>query len=116
MSIVLVLMVLVLNQTMDESAIWTLIKLAGFTYGPLIGIFFFGILTKRQLRNGWVLPTCIFSSLTMAIFWGLSKGGFLIEKGASGILGEYSFGAELIFFNSIVSFLLLFAISKRQLD
>ena len=114
MSIVLVLMVLILNQTMDESAIWTLIKLAGFTYGPLI-VFFFGILTNRQLRNGWVLPTCIFSSLTMAIFWGLS-GGFLIEKGASGILGEYSFGAELIFFNSILAFLLLFAISKRQLD
>ena len=116
MSIVLVLMVLVLNQTMDESAIWTLIKLAGFTYGPLIGIFFFGILTKRQLRNGWVLPICILSSLMMAIFWGLSKGGFLIEKGATGILGEYSFGAELIFFNSILSFLLLLAISKRQLD
>lgn len=113
MSVVLVIVVLALHETMDESAIWTLIKLAGFTYGPLIALFFFGILTKLDLRNKLVLPACIASSVIMALLWMYSAGGKLATP-EIGIFGEYKFGAELIVYNSMLSFLFLLLISKRM--
>jgi Na+/proline symporter len=113
MSGVLVIVVLFLHEAMDESAIWTLIKLAGFTYGPLIALFFFGILTKLDLRNQLVLPACVVSSAIMAILWCFSTGGPLSGE-ELGIFGEYKFGAELIVYNSILSFLFLLIISKKK--
>ena len=58
MSIILVIAIIVLRRTTDDAAIWTLITLAGFTYGPLIGFILFGILTKRNLKDYWVPWIC----------------------------------------------------------
>ena len=60
MSLVLVLVIIILRKTSDDSAIWLLIKLAGFTYGPLIALFFFGILTKRKLLDQYVPFMCVY--------------------------------------------------------
>src|SRR5690606_34180527 len=51
MSAVIILTVIALKYTTDESAIGLLMKFAGFTYGPLIGMFFFGILSKRFVKD-----------------------------------------------------------------
>ena len=108
MSIVLILVVVLLRYTTEDSAIWLLIKLAGFTYGPLIGLFFFGILTKRKLTDTLVPIVCILVGGGMATIWYLASNDMLTW------FGEYKFGAELIIYNALLSFCALFLISKRN--
>ena len=105
MSVVLLITVIILNYTLDESAIWQLIWLAGFTYGPLIGLFFFGILTKHKLYNHLIAVICILSPiLTYFLNLFLSKAY------------EFEFGGSLIIVNALITFLGLFAISKNKLS
>ena len=105
MSIVLVVTIIVLRRSTDDAAIWTLITLAGFTYGPLIGLFFFGILTKRNLKDYWVPWICGFVPVLIGIIWYLNKNGLISW------FGKYQIGAELIIYNAIVSFISLWFIS-----
>ena len=108
MSLVLVLTIIILRRTTDDSAIWTLITLAGFTYGPLIGLFFFGILTKRNLQDNLVPFICFLVPVFLGVVWYLNK------KEVINWFGEYQFGAELIIYNAIISFIALFLISNKK--
>ncbi len=102
MSVVLLITVIILNKTLDESAIWQLIWLAGFTYGPLIGLFFFGIITKLQLRKKLVVLACVLPPVfTYFLNSSLSNQGFEL-------------GGSLIIANSIITFLMLLSISKKR--
>lgn len=101
MSVVLLITVIILNKTLDESAIWQLIWLAGFTYGPLIGLFFFGILTKLVLKANWMVVACVLPPVfTYFINNWLGQIGFEL-------------GGSLIIVNSLLTFLLLFLISMK---
>jgi len=108
MSLILILIIIFLRRFSDDSAIWMLIKLAGFTYGPLIGLFFFGILTKRNLIDKLVPLVSVVVPFIIAIIW--------YEHGQGNVqwLGTYEFGAELIIYNSLISFGSLFLISKSK--
>lgn len=112
MSVVIIQVVFMLKAYTDDSAIGLLMTLAGFTYGPLIGMFFFGILTKYQVSDKYV-PIIAFISMGITFcLWYFSVGGPGVEKGASGLLGEYSFGFELILVNGVISFLGLLLLSS----
>ena len=110
MSFVLVLMIIVLRRTSEDSAIWTLIKLAGFTYGPLIGLFFFGIITKRKLKDVYVPWVCSVVPIILGSIWYLNNN----EK--IDWFGSYQFGAELIVYNAFISFGALWLISYKAKD
>jgi Na+/proline symporter len=108
MSFLLIVIILILRNYSNDSAIWMLIKLAGFTYGPLIGLFFFGIITNRELKDKWVPIISIVVPVIVAMVWyfhGQEKIQFL---------GNYKFGAELIIYNAALSFLGLLLISKSK--
>ena len=107
MSLILVAVIIILRKTSDDSAIWLLIKLAGFTYGPLIALFFFGILTKRNLLDPYVPFMCVSITCILAVIWGLNNYNLISW------FGEYQFGAEIIIYNSLISFALLFLVSKK---
>ncbi len=104
MSVVLFLTVLILNATLDESAIWQLIRLAGFTYGPLIGLFFFGILTKYKLRKQLIILACLVPPVL----------SYFIDKNSVELFNGFKFGGALIILNAIITFLCLFLISEKN--
>ena len=108
MSLVLILIIIFLRKFSNDSAIWMLIKLAGFTYGPLIGLFFFGILTKRNLNDKLVPLISVIVPIIVATIW------YIHGQGKIQWLGTYEFGAELIIYNSFLSFGSLFLISKSK--
>ena len=108
MSFLLVFIILILRNFSDDSAIWMLIKLAGFTYGPLIGLFFFGIITKRSLNDRLVPVVSALVPIVVASLW------YLHGKGSISWFGSYQFGAELIIYNSLLSFLALLLISNSK--
>lgn len=108
MSIVIIITVIILEKTSSTAAIWLLIKLAGFTYGPLIALFFFGIFNKRQL-NDKIVP---FLSVAVPSFLGTIW--YLHSNHLITWFGEYQFGAELIVYNAIISYCCLFLISSKE--
>ena len=109
---IIILSVILLHHLTDESAIGLLMKCAGFTYGPLIGIFFFGILFKSKIKDLAIPFISMIAALITFIIWYYSKGAPGVPKGEPGILGEYQFGFEIIILNSLLTFILLIAVSK----
>ena len=86
----------------DESVIAKLFKLAGFTYGPLLGLFAFGLFTKFKIRDKLVPIISILSVVISIIFDNYSKSWF-----------GFDFGFEILIFNGLLTFIgLTLAIKK----
>ncbi|MEZ4960104.1 MAG: sodium:solute symporter [Saprospiraceae bacterium] len=58
-SLVLMLAILVFKALNNDAVINELFKAAGYTYGPLLGLFTFGMLTKNQIKDKWVIAVCL---------------------------------------------------------
>ena len=86
----------------NASMIMVILKLAGYTYGPLLGLFAFGILTTRTLTDKWVPVVAIGGPVLCA----------LLEFNQGLLLGTYRLGLELLIINGILVFAGLFAISQ----
>ncbi|MCO4813764.1 MAG: sodium:solute symporter [Flavobacteriales bacterium] len=123
MSAVIILTVILLKNTTEDSAIGLLMKFAGFTYGPLIGMFFFGILSKRKMKDVIIPFVCLFSILSTIALWYFSAGApggeevFLTDRAGKvqlGIFGEYKFGFEIILMNALITFGSLFLLSSKD--
>jgi SSS family transporter len=99
---------------MDNKSIVDLIfTIAGFTYGPLLGLFAFGILTKRNVQNYMVPIVCILAPL---ICLGINYGPDIIRYfnpsyAKEKWLGGYAFGHEMLIVNGGLTFLLLYLTS-----
>ena len=114
MSITLVLVIILLERYTSSSAINLVLMFAGFTYGPLIGMFFFGIIFKRSIKDIIVPIICVVSILLTVFFWYYSAGAPGVPKGEPGIFGKYVFGVELIILNSLFTFFGMLLFSKKK--
>jgi Na+/proline symporter len=86
----------------NEAVITMLFKIAGYTYGPLLGMFAFGLYTKRVAMDRLVPIICIISPIICFVLNMNSKDWF-----------EYEFGFELLILNGLLTFLGLLLISKK---
>lgn len=102
-SVLMTLVILVFRIINDDSVVIAIFVAAGYTYGPLLGLFSFGILTNRAVRDRLVPYICILSPF---LCFGLS---YLLEHR----LG-YMMGFELIVANGGITFLLLLFSSKKS--
>lgn len=114
MSIATILTVILLNYTTSSAAIDLVMKFAGFTYGPLIGMFFFGIITKRIIKDKLIPFICAVSIAITFFCWYYSAGAPGIVPNGYGIFGAYKFGFEIIILNAFITFIGIFALSKKQ--
>jgi len=121
-ALVFFLMVLLFKWINDKLIIDFILKFAGITYGPLLGLFAFGILTKRTLNDKLVWAVCIIAPLIAMGVDMLSNPAWYEAKlhmnlGLQGIsdslFNGYKIGNELILINGIFTFLGLWFISKR---
>jgi SSS family transporter len=89
----------------NKSVINIILELAGYTYGPLLGLFAFGIFSRRRLPETWsITAVCL---LTPVICYFLSKY-------SAQWMGGFQIGIELLPINGILTYLGLLMISKRQ--
>jgi Na+/proline symporter len=102
-SALMVITILILHYTLDLSAIDQVIYLAGFTYGPLIGLFLFGLLTKRSVPEWVIVGAALVAPLAT----------WLITDNSMQFIG-FSFGALHIVLNAAITALFLFLASKPQ--
>lgn len=95
---VLFVQVLAFDAFNTGSLLKVVFTLAGYTYGPLLGMFAYGILTSRPARQGWVPYICIASPLLC----------FALDSWAKSHPEGYQFGFELLMLNGLVVFTGLF--------
>ena len=90
-SILLVLVILVFKSINDDSVISALFKVAGYTYGPLLGMYAFGLFTKLSVKDSWVPLVAILSPVACYIIRLYIPFGFelLILNGAITFVGLY---------------------------
>jgi Na+/proline symporter len=117
------LMVMLFKAINDKSIIQFIIKFAGITYGPLLGLFAFGILTQRSLKSAWVGWVCLAGPLLAFGLDLLSNPAYYEAKlhvslGLNGIservFSGYKIGPELILLNGLITFLCLTLISRKK--
>ncbi|MGB0932914.1 MAG: sodium:solute symporter [Lishizhenia sp.] len=102
MTAILFITILLANAFKEENVIGTLFKIAGYTYGPLLGLFFFGILTKRTVKDSFTLLISLFVPTLLV----------LVMQFESTLFGKYKIGYELLGINGFLCFVLLFVVSK----
>lgn len=100
---VLFLAILLFNWISDEAVINQLFVAAGYTYGPLLGLFTFGILTRRQVRDRWVVAVCVAAPVL----------SFLFNRYSAQLFGGFEFGFLILALNGLLTFLGLWVISRR---
>ena len=101
-AVLFLLLVMAFKVADSPSMIGVILKLAGYTYGPLLGLFAFGMLTTRALEQRWVPLVAIGGPVLCA----------LLEYNQAILLGSYRLGLELLIINGILVFGGLFAISR----
>ena len=92
----------------DKSIVDLIFIIAGYTYGPLLGLFSFGILTKRSIQSAKIpiVPiVCILSPLIC----------YLLDRNAATLFGAYKFGNEILIINGAITFSMLYAFSNKKL-
>ncbi len=103
-TVVLFVTIVVFKYTMNASAISGLFTLAGYTYGPLLGLFSFGMMTKRTVRDKYVPAIAILSPIIT----------FVLNKYSQQLFSGYQFGFELLLINGVIMFLGLLVLSDNK--
>ncbi len=97
------IMVIIFKVINDNSMIGLILKLAGFTYGPLLGLFAFGIFTKYKVKDRLVPFVCIAAPVI----------SFFIDKYQETLFGEFKIGLELLIINGLLTFIGLWLIRRK---
>ncbi|MBA09990.1 MAG: sodium:solute symporter [Flavobacteriaceae bacterium] len=103
MSILLVVVIIIFKHVLTTNVIDSLLTVAGYTYGPLLGLFAFGIFTKFSIRDKYVWIVAIISVIITAII-----GNIPSES-----VGGYVVGYELLPINGLLTFIGLVLIRRK---
>ena len=98
------LLVMVFHWAGNPSMIAVILKLASYTYGPLLGLFAFGILTRRAVRDAWVPAIAVAAPLLC----------LALDTWQSAIFGSYQLGLELLALNGALTFAGLWLLGKSR--
>lgn len=102
-SILIFFIILAFSTVSDESVINDIFRAAGYTYGPLLGLFTFGIVTKWDLKDRFVPFVCLLAPLL----------SFVINENSEAWLAGYTFGFEILMLNGLLTFIGLLFVRKK---
>ncbi len=94
--------VMIFKWVNNPSMIGVILKVAAYTYGPLLGLFSFGILTKRKVIDKFVPVVCVLAPVIC----------FFLDRFQKDIFRKYEIGLELLIINGLLTFFGLYLISK----
>lgn len=104
MSLLLIVVIISFKYLLSDNVISSLLKVASYTYGPLLGLFAFGIFTTQRIRDNkvWIIAV-------IAIIF-----SYFINQYSSQWFNGYQFGYELLMVNGLITFLGLYLISYKK--
>jgi hypothetical protein len=103
-SAVFLIIIVIVKELNQQSLILTVLTVASYTYGPLLGLFAFGMFTKYQVRDNLVPLVCVLSPI---ISYGISTN-------SAQWFGGYQFGLEILIVNGLITFAGLYLISSKK--
>ena len=93
MSMLMVITIVVFHELNDDSAINAVYSLAAYTYGPILGLFVFGLACKRAVRDAYVPVVAIAAPLL----------SYILKRNSEAWLGGYQIGFELLLINALLT-------------
>jgi Na+/proline symporter len=103
-SLLFLIVIIIFREINERSVIDAVLNVAGYTYGPLLGLFAFGLLTTRQTNEKLVPLVCIISPLIS--YW--------ISYNSAIWLNGYKIGLEVLILNGMITFIGLALISTKK--
>ena len=103
-SILMFLVIVLFRAINNESVVTAVFRVAGYTYGPLLGLFAFGILTKKQIYDRYVPYLGLLSPVLT----------YIVNINSEAWLRGYKFGFELLLLNGLIMFTGLWLLSKKE--
>lgn len=103
-AIIFLVVIIIFRTINDKAIIDKLFTIAGYTYGPLLGFFSFGLFTKWEVKDKWVPFVAFISPL---VCYGLSTFSVILLNG-------YKFGYELLILNGLITFAGLFLLRIKR--
>jgi Na+/proline symporter len=103
-ALLLLLVIVVFRAINDRAVIDKLFTIAGYTYGPLLGLYAFGLFTKWQVKDKWVPLIAVLSPVLC----------YYLSIYDQMLLNGYNFGFELLIINGIFVFMGLILVRRRN--
>lgn len=103
-TVLFLLCILIFKWVNKKSIVYTILELAGYTYGPLLGLFAFGIFTRRVLPDTWKITAVCLVAPVLCYF---------LSQYSAVWLGGFQIGLELLLVNGLLTFLGLWTLSRR---
>ncbi len=104
MSLTVIFVIILFKAINNESVIAQLFTFAGYTYGPLLGLYTFGLFTKWRLKDKWVPVVAVLSPIIT----------YFIKVNSVSWFGGYQIGFELLILNGLITFIGLLFIIKNK--
>lgn len=103
-SVLLCIIIIGFNSLNKAPVLTSLFRLAGYTYGPLLGLFAFGLSTRRLVRDSYTLLVCLAAPVL----------SYIINSNSEAWMAGFSFGHTIIALNGILTFVGLWLISSKK--
>lgn len=104
MALLMGIVIIVFNALNSDSAINAVYRIASYTYGPLLGLFTFGIITKKKIHDRWVPAVAILAPALCLV----------LDLNSAAWFNGYKIGFELLVINAALTILGLFCITKKR--
>ena len=104
MAVLMGVCILVFNTVNSTSVIDAVYRLASYTYGPILGLFAFGLLCKKQVRDAWVPVVAVLAPILCLV----------LDVNSEAWLNGYHFSYELLLMNAVFTFIGLICLIKRH--
>ncbi|MBK6772700.1 MAG: sodium:solute symporter [Ignavibacteria bacterium] len=102
-AVLLLLIIILFREINNDAVINTVFRVAGYTYGPLLGLFAFGLYTKISVKDKFVPVVCILAPLL----------SYLLDTNSVKLFNGYKFGFEILLLNGLITFAGLLLLKKN---
>jgi Na+/proline symporter len=102
-SLLFLVIIVIFREVNERSVIDAVLNVAGYTYGPLLGLFTFGLFTRFQVKDRLVPIVCVLSPIL----------SYIISMNSQAWFNGYRFGIEILILNGMITFLGLLLVSRR---
>lgn len=106
-SLLMFLVIIIFNAINDASVVKMIFKIASYTYGPLLGLYAFGLFMKTRTVHDKLVPIICLISPAICYY---------ISSNSASLLGNYTIDNELIIVNGLITYIGLWFISKPTTD
>lgn len=104
-AILLLLVILIFKKINNDAVISAVFTVAGYTYGPLLGLFAYGLFTRFQVKDKLVPIICCISPVI----------SYILDRNAVKWFGGYKFGFELLIVNGLITWIGLYLIKQFKM-